>query len=406
MKQIAARKAEARIKFIGSDGKPLANKDIKISLKNHEFLFGCGGFDFLCYVQAQDPEKKAFFEERVNKWMGLFNYGTLPFYWGGFEPEEGKPNTENLKKAATFMKEHGIQVKGHPLCWHTGSAQWLLKYDNKTMFEKQMARIERDVSEFKGLIDMWDVINEVVIMPIYDKYDNPVTRMCKDLGRVGLCKEVFNQAYKYNPDGTFLINDFNLSTSYEILIDGLLQAGVPVNTIGLQSHQHHGVWGREKLEEILSRFEHFGLPIHFTENTIVAGPTVDPKIIDLQDAHYDDDAATPEYEQMQADELEKMYRALFEEHPLVTGITNWDFSDGMWLNAPSGLIRKDGSIKPSYERLSNLIKKEWSTNTTVKTDAEGWAIIEGFKGTYECSADGAKGKFSLGKDCPNVTSLK
>ena len=406
MKQIAARKAEARIKFIGSDGKPLANKDIKISLKNHEFLFGCGGFDFLCYVQAQDPEKKAFFEERVNKWTGLFNYGTLPFYWGGFEPEEGKPNTENLKKAATFMKEHGIQVKGHPLCWHTGSAQWLLKYDNKTMFEKQMARIERDVSEFKGLIDMWDVINEVVIMPIYDKYDNPVTRMCKDLGRVGLCKEVFNQAYKYNPDGTFLINDFNLSTSYEILIDGLLQAGVPVNTIGLQSHQHHGVWGREKLEEILSRFEHFGLPIHFTENTIVAGPTVDPKIIDLQDAHYDDDAATPEYEQMQADELEKMYRALFEEHPLVTGITNWDFSDGMWLNAPSGLIRKDGSIKPSYERLSNLIKKEWSTNTTVKTDAEGWAIIEGFKGTYECSADGAKGKFSLGKDCPNVTSLK
>lgn len=406
MKQIAARKAEARIKFIGSDGKPLANKDIKISLKNHEFLFGCGGFDFLCYVQAQDPEKKAFFEERVNKWMGLFNYGTLPFYWGGFEPEEGKPNTENLKKAATFMKEHGIQVKGHPLCWHTGSAQWLLKYDNKTMFEKQMARIERDVSEFKGLIDMWDVINEVVIMPIYDKYDNPVTRMCKDLGRVGLCKEVFNQAYKYNPDGTFLINDFNLSTSYEILIDGLLQTGVPVNTIGLQSHQHHGVWGREKLEEILSRFEHFGLPIHFTENTIVAGPTVDPKIIDLQDAHYDDDAATPEYEQMQADELEKMYRALFEEHPLVTGITNWDFSDGMWLNAPSGLIRKDCSIKPSYERLSNLIKKEWSTNTTVKTDAEGWAIIEGFKGTYECSADGAKGKFSLGKDCPNVTSLK
>jgi hypothetical protein len=214
----------------------------------------------------------------------------------------------------TVIKDFNATVKGHPLCWHTGCAEWLLKYDNKTILEKQLARIYRDVGEFKGLIDMWDVINEVVIMPIYDKYDNAITRLCKEHGRIGLCKKVFDAAKDCNPNGTFLINDFNLSTSYEILIDGLLQSGVPINTIGLQSHQHHGVWGIEKLEETLTRFEHFGLPIHFTENTIVAGPNVDPKIIDLQDAHYDDDAATPELEQMQAEELSKMYKNLFEKH--------------------------------------------------------------------------------------------
>ncbi|MBE6350614.1 MAG: 1,4-beta-xylanase, partial [Spirochaetaceae bacterium] len=261
--------------------------------------------------------------------------------------------------------------------------------DNKTILEKQLARIYRDVGEFKGLIDMWDVINEVVIMPIYDKYDNAITRLCKEHGRIGLCKKVFDAAKDCNPNGTFLINDFNLSTSYEILIDGLLQSGVPINTIGLQSHQHHGVWGIEKLEETLTRFEHFGLPIHFTENTIVAGPNVDPKIIDLQDAHYDDDAATPELEQMQAEELSKMYKNLFEKHPLVTAITNWDFADGAWLNAPSGLIRKDNSLKPSYNALYDLIHKEWHTSLVVKTDENGFANIEGFKGIYSATCDGS-----------------
>ena len=133
----------------------------------------------------------------------------------------------------------------------------------------------------------------------------------------------------------------------------------------------------KKLEEILTRFEHFGLPIHFTENTIVAGPSVDPSIIDLQDAHYDDDAATPELEQMQADELSKMYRNLFENHPLVTAITNWDFADGAWLNAPSGLIRKDNSLKPSYNALYDLIHKEWHTNLNAKTDENGFVELVG-----------------------------
>ncbi|WP_443110867.1 endo-1,4-beta-xylanase [Butyrivibrio sp. AE3009] len=53
------------------------------------------------------------------------------------------------------------------------------------------------------------------------------------------------------------------------MIDGCLNAGVPISAIGIQSHQHQGYWGKEKLEEVLERFAHFGLPIHFTENTLI-----------------------------------------------------------------------------------------------------------------------------------------
>ena len=410
------RMDKAKIRVIGKDGKPAANMKVHLNQINHEFLFGCGAFETLPYTNAPeahngtgspnkvkpmpDEEKEAYrarLEDRMQKWLGLFNYGTLPFYWGGFEPEEGNPHTEQLMNAAKFLKSKDVTVKGHPLCWHTGCVPWLMNYDNKTILQKQLARIHRDVGNFKGIIDMWDVINEVVIMPIYDKYDNAITRICKELGRVGLVKKVFDAAQETNPDGIFLINDFNLSTNYEILIDGCLNAGVPIKTIGLQSHQHQGVWSLEKTEEILSRFEHFGLPIHFTENTIVAGPLVAPEITDLQDAHYDDDAATPELEQKQADDLEKMYRNLFENHPLVTAITNWDFGDGAWLNAPSGVIRKDGSLKPSYNRLHHLIKEEWHTELDATTDADGYITIEGYKGKYEISAGNKKAAFVLSK---------
>ena len=414
MGDLSHRKSEAKVQVKGADGKPLANTKVHINQVNHEFLFGCGAFESLPYTNGPsvnngngtlneakpmtDAEKEAFrarLEDRMQKWLGLFNYGTLPFYWGGFEPEEGSPHTEQLMNAAKFLKSKDVTVKGHPLCWHTGCVPWLMNYDNKTILQKQLERIHRDVGNFKGIIDMWDVINEVVIMPIYDKYDNAITRICKELGRVGLVKKVFDAAQETNPDGIFLINDFNLSTNYEILIDGCLNAGVPIKTIGLQSHQHQGVWSREKTEEILNRFEHFGLPIHFTENTIVAGPLVAPEITDLQDAHYDDDAATPELEQKQADDLEKMYRNLFENHPLVTAITNWDFGDGAWLNAPSGVIRKDGSLKPSYKALHHLIKEEWHTEYDATTDAEGYVSVSGFKGKYELTAGNLKIDFKL-----------
>lgn len=404
MSNLEARKSSAKIQLVDKEGNPLVNKTFSFNQTKHEFLFGCGAFDSLPLTANLVPEKHDFFEDRMNKWLEVFNYATLPFYWGGYEPEEGKPNKKVLMGAAKFLNKNNVTVKGHPLCWHTSCAQWLLKYDDETILRKQLDRIRRDVGAFKNTIDIWDVINEVVIMPIYDKYDNPVTRICKLKGRVGLVKEVFKAAKETNPDGMFLINDFNLSSSYEILIDGCLQAGVPITAIGLQSHQHQGVWSRDKLEEILSRFEHFGLPIHFTENTIVAGPKVPAYITDLQDWHYDDGVSTPKFEEKQAKDMEKMYRAVFEDHPAVTGFTTWDFADGAWLNAPSGFIRKDNSSKPAFDMIKNLVKKEWWTKEEFTTDKKGYATVSGFKGEYEIKCGNKKTDFVL-KDKKNEKKI-
>jgi endo-1,4-beta-xylanase len=401
--QFAHRLASKTIKLVDASGVPVAGKEVALKQTNHKFLFGCGIFDAIDVANKNVPaDRLAFQEEKLNKFLDVFNSATLPFYWGTFESEKGKPRTKELKAAAQWLKDRNVTVKGHPLCWHTVTAPWLLEMSNEEILKAQFARIEREVSDFKGVIDMWDVINEVVIMPIFDKYDNGITRISKDLGRVGIIKEMFAKVREYNPSATLLLNDFNTSINYEILIDGCLNAGVPIDAIGIQSHQHQGYWGREKLEEVLERFSHFGLPLHFTENTLISGHLMPLEIEDLNDYQIPEWPSTPEFEERQAKEVEEMYSILFK-HPLVEAITTWSLSDdGAWLGAPAGFIRKDNSPKPSYDVLKKLIKGDWNTNVTLKTDNNGIVSFEGFLGDYELVCEDKKVSFKLDKDADTV----
>ena len=393
MGEYKIRKATGRFRFTDEQGHPLANALLQIEQTGHDFLFGCGAFDVLPFTN--EKRKDAFFKDRVEKWLDLYNYGTLPFYWGRFEEHEGEPETQNRMNGARYLKERNVTLKGHPLCWHTVCADWLMQYDNKTILDKQLARIDREVTAFRGIIDMWDVINEVVIMPVFDRYDNAVTRICKAYGRVNLVKEVFAAAKAANPDAVLLINDFNLSEDYARLIDECLEAGVPIGAIGLQTHQHQGYMGIEKLEVIIRRFERFGLPLHFTENTLVSGHLMPPEIVDLNDYQIPDWPTTPEGEARQKEQMEEMYRFLFDQ-PAVEAITGWDFTDGAWLGAPSGVIRKDNSVKPSYEMLKKLIHEEWHTKGEIRTDENGYAQVSGFKGNYRVSGNALEARLHLG----------
>lgn len=408
MDNLQHRKSNSKIKITTADGTPFAGKEVTVDQTSHSFLFGCGAFEVLKKTLSENDPNFAEFKEkqtlRTEKWLELFNYGTLPFYWGNYEPEEGKPNESMLMQTAKFLQERGVKTKGHPLCWHTVCADWLLKYSNEEIMSKQLARIEREVTNFKGVIDMWDVINEVVIMPVFDKYDNAVTRICKDKGRIQLVKEVFEMAKSCNPEATLLINDFNTSEAYVILLEGLLEAGVPITAIGIQSHQHQGFWGVDKIHDVLDRYSRFGLPIHFTENTLISGDLMPPEIVDLNDWQVEDWPSTPEGEARQAKEIETMYRELFN-HPLVEAITSWDFTDECWLNAPAGFLRKDSTEKPSFQTLKNLIHGEWETHEKLTTDENGFINVNGFKGEYNISAEGLSAKINLEKDSEQIITL-
>ena len=403
--ELSHRKAAARVRFVTYDGTPLANRPVQLNQVSHSFLFGCGVFDSVQLFREENPDKQAVIRARLEKWLKLFNYGTLPFYWGRYEPEEGKTARKETLQAAEYLRTRGVTLKGHPLCWHTACAPWLLKYSNEEIMRRQLGRITRDVTDFIGLIDLWDVINEVVIMPEFDRYDNAVTRLCQEKGRVVLVKAVFERAQAANPKATLLINDFNTSPRYEQLIEDLLEAGVSISAIGIQSHQHQGYWGAEKLHDVLHRFSRFGLPIHFTENTLISGHLMPPHIVDLNDYQVEDWPSTPEGEERQVREVSEMYSILFA-HPLVEAITTWDFTDRCWLNAPAGFLRADDSGKPSYDALFQLIHGAWETHDQLQTDADGCAALCGFKGDYLLTVDGKELPFSLKENADAVLTIR
>ncbi|MDR2572141.1 MAG: endo-1,4-beta-xylanase [Oscillospiraceae bacterium] len=382
------RKNSKVIQFIKPDGKPVVNAKVDIRQQKGSVMFGCSGFESVPLVSGDlEGDEKIYVEKKVEKMIEIFDFITLPFYWGRFEPERGKPDTVRVRNAAKWLNERGCVTKGHPLCWHTVCADWLLPLSDEEILQTQLERIRRDVTDFKGIIDIWDVINEVVIMPIFDRYDNGVTRICKREGQVGLVKKVFNEARQANPDAVLLINDFDMSEDYSDLIKKLLDEGICIDAIGLQSHMHQGHWPVEKTLEILERFSTFGLPLHFTEINLVSGDLMPAHIGDLNDFIPDVWPSTPEGEARQAEEVAKFYTLLFD-CPLVEAVTYWSFSDGGWLNAPAGLMTKDARVKPSYDALYQLIQKDWRTaELQVVTDDSGRAEVKGFRGSYVAEFD-------------------
>ncbi len=377
------RSSEVTLKLRRADGSPLANETVTIEQRNHAFLFGGNGHGAIALANDElEDAARDRAQDLSAKMIDVFNYITLPFYWGRFEPTRGKPDTRRLLNAARWFVERGCKVKGHPLCWHTVCADWLLDLDDDQIIRAQLDRIRREVTDFAGVIDAWDVINEVVIMPTFDKYDNGVTRMCRKLGRIGMIRETFAAAREANPRATLLLNDFDMSPAYERLIEDVLEAGIRIDALGLQSHMHQGYWGVEKTLNVLERFSRYRLPIHFTETNIISGDLMPAEIVDLNDFKVEQWPSTSGGEARQAEEVILHYETLLA-HPAVKAITWWDFIDGGWLKAPAGLVRADRSLKPAYTALRRLIKGEWwLPPTQIRTDVAGVTRFTGFHGDY------------------------
>lgn len=370
------RQGDVRIVVRRPEGRPLADAEISLAQKRHAFLFGCNLFR---WGRILDVKRE---EEYRERFAALLNYATLPFYWASYETERGKPAYEYTDRVAAWCREKGITCKGHPLAWDhpAGSPQWLP--DESHEIERlSTARVREIVKRFNGRIDVWDVVNEPTDLT---RFPTKMNQWARQLGAVPYTALHLKTASAANPKATLLVNDYRTDPAYLEILRQLRddEGHLLMNVAGIQSHMHGGVWPSGRVWEVCERFAELKLPLHFTETTILSGPR--------QGDYWGE--TTPADEKHQAEEVARFYTVLFS-HPAVQAITWWDFSDdGAWQGAPAGWLRKDMSAKPAYERLQELIKKEWWTQARGVTGDRGEWRTRAFFGDYDLTVHTPDGR--------------
>ncbi len=381
-----------------------AGADVIVEQISHEFLFG--GNIFL-FGDLKSPEKNKRYEDTFGT---LFNAATIPFYWKTLEPEQGKPrysadSAYEYRRPPTdpvvaFCESKGINMNGHAIIYgmrRWGHPTWMPK-DRKAMeplFEKHVKELAQ---RYKGRVQRWDVVNESI-----------------DQANRGLMPDdytfkTFNWAMRYFPDSVhFAINECDMhwgpSRRYVEIARDLIDRGVRIDTVGVQMHIFNpkesqsiadgaDILTPDKNRAVLDCLVNAERPIHISEVTVSAP-----------------DGSEKGYE-IQAEITRNLYRLWFS-YPQVMGITWWNVVDGG--AAPgepsfSGLFDKDVQPKPVYRALEQLIKHDWMTRLTLKSDADGNVKFRGFKGRYRIKYTDASGalksvEFNLLKDGDGLAAV-
>jgi endo-1,4-beta-xylanase len=187
----------------------------------------------------------------------------------------------------TFMEiaeQHGSLVIGAHLVWDEGFGEGWTD-DDVWGLDEQAARtllfgtLEEVVGHYKGQVAGWIVANEVI-----DAHEADGLRIevpwIGPLGP-GYVAEAFNLAASIDPDALLILNEFGFETDDEfdaaadkrantlLVIDNLLDAGAPVQALGIEAHLEAENFAEkfdvEGYQEFLADVASRGLEIVVTE---------------------------------------------------------------------------------------------------------------------------------------------
>ena len=358
------RQGDLVVRVVGPEKKPIVGAVVEVEQTSSDFLFGCNIYAF---DRFDDPELDQAYKERFRE---LFNFATLPFYWAGYEPEQGKPGYAYTDKVADWCRENGIVAKGHPLVWthRAGLPKWLPS-EPDLVTRLVETRVTEVVTRYRGKIDLWDVVNEPIHTPAFGNWTT-VEHVAAPLRR----------ARAANPDAQLIVNEYYMfarekdRAGFRKLLDDLVAAGAPFDAIGLQAHEPaHYRFSSGEVMDTLDAYADLGKPLHITE--FVPASDGEPTR-GLRHA--------PNWtEEEQADFATTFYTLCFS-HAAVEAITWWDLSEAKTWRKGGSLCREDMTPKPAYLALKKLIHEDWRTKRSGQTDGSGTFRVRGFTGDYIC----------------------
>jgi endo-1,4-beta-xylanase len=374
------RKGNLTVVVKDEAGKPVSGAQVAVRMKKHAFLWGTAVNASAFSNGRMTPENLERYKQQI---LENFNFSVMENEnkWPQWSNAANRPATI---KVIDWLRENGVQVRGHNLVWPSWNNSNVKEAVDAKGNPSQLAKVILDhiseaTRELRGKFVDWDVINET-----FTNHD-----FMDILGRQVMV-DWFKAARAGDPDAKLYINDFNViegddkahQDDYAATIKYLLDAGAPVDGIGLQSHFPSRVTPIDELIRRVERYAAFGKELEVTEFDINTSD-----------------------EGTQADYTRDFMTYMFS-NPSVKAFVLWGFWEGAhWI--PSGaMMRRDWSLKPNGTVYRDLVFKKWWTNADGKTGAKGTFTTRAFLGDFdiEVKAGGKTRtvKASLGKDGKTV----
>jgi len=267
--------------------------------------------------------------------------------WKATESEHMTYTWENADAIAAFATAYGQTVRGHTLVWPNEFQYEVIPdyvrnaADGATMQQYIDDHIEAVVTRYADVVDRWDVINEPMETLGSGVDQNVITAT---LGEAWMVR-AFQQARALDPTADLYLNEA-LTTLLPAkhagllaLVGRLIEAGAPIDGIGLQAH-YLGGKVPAALQSVMEDWQALGLKVAITELDIVTLGG------DLQ-AH--------------AAEYASVFATCLAVSACVE-VTSWGFTDrSTWLNSFIGpestplLFDENYQPKPAYNAVAETL---------------------------------------------------
>jgi len=193
-------------------------------------------------VGTHNLRKDARFREAVIRECNVI----VPEYegkWKALMPERrGAWHHEAMDELVLFAERNGMKVRGHTLIWHAAFPDWA----KEALKEGQGAGLMREyifdlVSRYRGRIFSWDVVNEAIEPKDGIEGGLRKTPWLEALGP-DYIEQAFRIAHEADPSAQLVYNDYGLENDKSkteatiALLRRLIDKGVKIHAIGLQSH--------------------------------------------------------------------------------------------------------------------------------------------------------------------------
>ncbi len=257
-----------------------------------------------------------------------------------FGPLRPTPETfffDDADRLFSFAEANGMAVRGHNFVWHRQLPRWFDGYVTPANAQSVLVQhIETVGGRYAGRVHSWDVVNEAIEVgdgPPNGLRNSPWYKL---LGP-GYLDLAYRTARRVDPKALLCYNDYGIEgetpeqtakrAAVLALVRGMVQRGVPLDAVGIQSHIVGGpryACGAG-LQSFMAEIQRMGLKLLLTE-------------MDVNDRFLPADIATRDRE---IAATYRDYLHLTLANPDVVALLTWGITDRYtWLNSEDARVDK------------------------------------------------------------------